>query len=381
MNKFSFIKNILDNEKFNATQKDRFLKLVSDELINSHEVDGQVLKDITLIKEKIGLEDTGNGEVEIKNKFQYPKIHDVRLLVSLMNQFSDNSKALKYTTHSWEYGRFLSYEDFRVKINKEWSLISKELGTLNPRLSAKISNFLFNNKLGQKKNDKYYHAWGDKKLKFGWSSKSLVAYMDDDNLDPFNCPIPEDIKRIEGRYNFLSFEDYVNEFKNEIEIREDNSGLLNLINNLWTDELNYDFNVEGQENTQGVSFFTDVQYLKAVLKIIFKSFKKRPEFPNIICNVDKNFEKNYVELSICQKDSICNRSIKDPKIISPSGGDFSTIIEGLENLADFSVIGKFADSNVYRINYLTSNDNVVNIQKKEENDSCKGFTYLLKFYL
>ena len=56
MNKFSFIKQLLENEKFNVSQKDRFLKLVSNELESSEEIDNNIIRDIQLIKEKIGFE-------------------------------------------------------------------------------------------------------------------------------------------------------------------------------------------------------------------------------------------------------------------------------------------------------------------------------------
>ena len=52
MNKFGFIKQLLENEKFNASQKERFFKLVSKELETAKHIDDQVLEDIRLIKEK-----------------------------------------------------------------------------------------------------------------------------------------------------------------------------------------------------------------------------------------------------------------------------------------------------------------------------------------
>jgi hypothetical protein len=395
-NKFKFIQTLLKNEKFNPTQKERFLKLVSKELESASDIDRQVLEEIRLIKEKIKLIENEKKvcekkipqniiqkkNIEIKDKFQYPRIHNVRLLVSLMNQFSDNSKALKYATHSWEHGKFLSYEDFIVKIIEEWSAISKELKSLNPRLSAKISNFLINNKLGQKKDDKHYHTWGERKLKFGWSSEELKNYMNiDKNKDPFSCPISKDTIALEENNSLILFDNYVTEFKNEIEIREDNSALEKLINNLWERELGFTDFVVNQLDTKGVSFFTDVPYLKSVLKIIFNSFKQRPQFFEINCQVYQNFDLGYLELSISQHGSKCNRSIDDPKIVNPKGGDFSSIINNLKNLADFSVIGEFNDNKIYRINYLSSNKEEKRIERSENFYPGLGFTYLLKFYI
>jgi hypothetical protein len=54
MNKFGFVKQLMENEKFNTNQKERFFKLVSKELESRNEIDNQVLEDIRLIKEKIG---------------------------------------------------------------------------------------------------------------------------------------------------------------------------------------------------------------------------------------------------------------------------------------------------------------------------------------
>jgi hypothetical protein len=384
MNKFNFIKQLLENEKFNTSQKERFFKLVFEELERSSKLDEQVFNEIEEIKVKIKLLNDSScksGKKQLgQSNLKYPKIHNVGSLVRLMNQFSDNSKALKYTTHSWEHGKFKSYEDFMKKIQQEWNGINQELKSLNPRLHGKISNFLFNSKLGEKKDEKYYHVWGDKKLKFGWASNALKIYMQKTDVDPFSCPVPDYIKRIDTKHNLLLFDHYVNEFKNEIEIREDNSALVTMINHLWTDQLTYDFDVV-QQNTEGVSFFTDVPYLKYVLKVVFESFKKRFQFPKIVCRIDENFDKDYIELCISQLDSKCNRSINDPKIVSPNGGDFSTIIKNLNNLADFSVLGEFKDGHIYKVNYLSSDKDVENVVKLDTDYPCVGFTYLLKFYL
>lgn len=400
MNKFEFISHVLENQKMNLVQKERFFKLASKEIGLIKPSNEVLWEEIEKIKLKLGNEDVSallagsdpvdnidelnenqSRQVKDSNSIEFPKIHSAHILVQLMNKFSDNSKALKYTTHSWEHGRFENYSDFIIKIKKEWKEINGELKVLNSRLHAKISNFLFNKNLGhESKDERYYQVWGEKKLKFGWASKALETYMLNADVDPFSCPIPKEIKNLDGKYDLLFFDDYVSEFKNEIEIREDNSALVNLINVLWTDELTYDFNVE-QQNTEGVSFFTDVPYLKSVLILIFKSFKKRIQFSNIVCRIDENFDENHVELCLTQLNSKCNRSIYDPKIISPTGGDLSTLIENLKNLADFSVVGEFKGGGIFKVNYLCSNIGVKNVEKLDKNYPCEGFTYVLKFYL
>lgn len=384
--KIDFINELLSSDKINIEEKKRVIHLTKEELKNFDTDNLDIKNRISNLENRFVKLDDKKIVEEKKQKgsdLKYPLINKAPSLVKLMNHFSDNMKALKYTTHSWEHGKFENYDDFMRKIKVEWNQIKDELKSLNPRLHAKISNFLFNEKLGTKqKENGYYYVWGEKRLKFGWASHALKKFMESNNSDPFACAIPEEIKKLDKEYNLLYFDNYKTEFKNEIEIREDNSGLEMLINNLWTSEIGYDFNVY-QKDIEGKSFFTDVTFIKSTIQLIFKSFKSesRHMFSEIFCKVIENFNENYIELLIMQKNSMCRRSIDDPKIVNPRGGDFSSIIRNLKNLADFSIVSKFNDGNIYRINYLTSNENVEHIEKLEKEYACDGFTYVLKFYV
>jgi hypothetical protein len=55
MNKFEFIKEVLETKKFNSNQKERFIRLVSSEFANLEAKDSEILADIKAIKKKIGL--------------------------------------------------------------------------------------------------------------------------------------------------------------------------------------------------------------------------------------------------------------------------------------------------------------------------------------
>ena len=57
MNKFQFIKDLLDTKKFNPQQKERFFKLVSSELANVGDRDQKIHEDIQLIKDRLGIKD------------------------------------------------------------------------------------------------------------------------------------------------------------------------------------------------------------------------------------------------------------------------------------------------------------------------------------
>ncbi|MCM8763708.1 MAG: hypothetical protein NC927_01305, partial [Candidatus Omnitrophica bacterium] len=164
----------------------------------------------------------GNPEY---NGTEYPIIHNPKETVRLLNFFTQNDKHLKYSTHSWEKGKYNSYDHFMECLKEDWKKINKSLKEISPRLHAKISNFLFNEKLGQKKEKGYNESWGEYKLQFGWSSPQLKTYMDKNpDHDPFTYPIPNEIIKKE-KLELNYFKDYAEVFKNEIEFREDSKNL------------------------------------------------------------------------------------------------------------------------------------------------------------
>lgn len=281
----------------------------------------------------------------------YPDPHNPLYTVKLLNNFSSNDKDLKYTTHSWEFGKFEGYDDFMNKIKKNWKEISEDLKNQNDRLHAKISNFLFNKYLG-KKNDKGYHSWGEKHLKFGWSSPELKEFCNTTKNNPLLCPIPEHIRELDKKWGFTKFDDYVKVFKNEIEFREDSNNLKHLILDKRKEILGYDFKIE-LIDLEGKSFFTDVALFSSTIeKIFLESFKPRPQYPKIKVQL-KKFDNFYL-LSITQLESIVYRDTSDPRIINPTGGTFKDIIKNMKNLADFSIAFRKSDGKFYRINYLVS---------------------------
>lgn len=327
---------------------------------------------------------------KIKSNNLYPILHSPLKTVELLKFFTANEKDLKYSTHSWEEGKYEGYDDYIKKIKTEWDNIY-DLNTnqkfydilkkQSTRLYAKISNFLFNEKLGQKNEKGYYNVWGEKRLKFGWMSHELKIHMEDLGNSPFSCPIPAHIRELDSKYNLLYFKDYADVFKNEIEFREDSNNFKKMILDLWESELSYDFEIKGIGNLVGFSFFTDVNYVKDSLRILLRDlFKTKPEFSQIIIEKISHFEKGgFHIIKITQKDSFVTRDVKDPKFENPTGNLYS-IINNLKNLADYSIVSRFADGKNYRINYLTSLETkfVENITPDEE---VLGFTHEFKFYL
>ena len=384
--KYDFILDLIENKKLTPSQREWVLRLSVKEMKNDGIVFDERLRKIEekLSESNLTKKQAQNSnptpissDANIHSKKENLIIHNPKETVKLLKYFTANDKNLKYSTHSWEFGKFSGYDHFMESIKKEWNEIEKVLRSQNNRLHAKIYSFLFKRNLGEKNEDGFYECWGEKRLKFGWSSSYLKDFMSlGESRDPFNCPIPENIKKIEKEKNLFYFKDYVTIFKNEIEIREDSNALKKTINSLWEDVLSYDFNVK-TEGVEGNQFFIYVAIFREVIKLIFLSFKQRPEFPNITIKAERN-QGNFILIRITQQGSKCRRSIDDPKIISPYGGDLGTITKSMNGLADFSISAVFSDNNKYRVNYLVS-DNMIN--QVERIDFVDGFTYELKFYL
>jgi hypothetical protein len=418
--KGDFMIDLLNSKKLSANDKERILKLSAKEfesnnIETNNEIKGKIeelkkiivdgqktlsLKIDNLVRqdefklkfreiETLIAENNGTNKRTIKddrilprfNSNQYPIYHNPSKTVKLLNNFTDNDKSLKYTSHSWEEGKFKSYDDFMSKIAIEWEDIKNPLKEQSNRLHGKISNFLFNSSLGSKDADGHIYSWGEKRLKFGWASPALKAHMLKEDVSPFSCEIPQEIKKLDKKNELNYFKHYIEEFKNEIECREDTKNLKKIIIDLYEEELGFvDFKVLGIDNLDGFSFFTDVQYLKEALKKVFsKSFQPRKSFGEIIIDRTSNFKNGgYHLIKICQKDSFSKRHPEDGKILNPSGELFD-IINSLRNLADYSIESKFGDEKYYRINFLSSTE--VSFVEEIINNEPKGFTHVFKFYL
>lgn len=373
------IKTEIDTNQVKITLEVYQSPEMNEKLYNSINIPKDTLLPSTIVLPNSNKEMQG-GKI-ILNNF-YPILHTPIKTVELLKYFTANDKDLKYSTHSWEEGKYNSYEEYIEKIRLEWNEIKDELKIQSPRLFAKISNYLFHNKLGQKNDKGYYISWGEKLLKFGWSSPELKIHMNELGNSPFTCPVPNNIKTLDKKHNLHYFKDYAEVFKNEIEFREDSNNFKKMILDLWENELSYDFKINGIEKLVGFSFFTDVPFIKDALRIIFRDmFKGKPEFPHITIEKISVFENGgYHLIKITQTGSFITRDINDTKLISPTGNLYS-VIDHLKNLSDYSIVSKFGDGKNYRINYLASSSKVEFIETLPYDENTLGFTHELKFYL
>ena len=181
MNKFSFIKNILDNEKFNTTQKERFLKLVSKELITSHEIGDEMLNEFIAVVETSSMKNNKKNVVENTEI----EIEENQKIINERNDFS-----------SLPIDENLISKKNEVVINKSQSEIQ----------SKNVNDFNFEDL------PKYYYPVSSYKFLFKYNQnailKSTCHDIDSDELDiikkycntdvyDFNCHLKKIIEAYE----------------------------------------------------------------------------------------------------------------------------------------------------------------------------------------
>jgi len=305
-----------------------------------------------------------------------PVFHKPKELVALLKNFSVNDSALKYTTHSWDAGRdanmFKDLSEFLSIAKSQYSEFSYALKGLSENLNGKIYNFLFNKEIAKS-------GWGDinpkKRIYFGWSSPELLeACKNDISLNPEDFILPEKFQIQRSGKTLQKFKHIIDVFKNEIEVRDENSALLNLILQKHDNYL-ISFSAPKVSNLENKTFYTDIQWLGKALDLIFEGIQKYPQHPVVEYAVNENNNDRLV-LTILHRNSFKNGlSIYDDKL-NLKRGDFSTIKDKLQNLCDWCIESEFAEG-AYRINYLVSdNENPA----YEKIMSAEGFKHILTFY-
>ena len=308
------------------------------------------------------------------------KKHNPKKLVELLSLFTLNNKALKYTTHSWEWGQiedvFNNYDDFLKQVKEEWFNIKKELQIIAPRLQYKIYNFLLNEKLGEKNAKGYIENWGENKIEFGWSSPKLKKWYKDNKKLPFDYELQKKLKKEINGKDIEKFGDIVELFKQEIEVKSDLISLKKIFREVVKKNLGSDFKIIYGEELETVDFYTDVQWLKIGLKQIFEEIKKRTQHSNISIFSTSYTEKKYIEIRIIQEGSSSDRESKEMFERADKKGNISEMKKAFCSLCDWSVESKFKDGS-HRINFLTT-DEVEEVEKLDNEP--KGFTHILRFY-
>ncbi|WP_230150442.1 reverse transcriptase family protein [Pedobacter sp. Bi27] len=312
------------------------------------------------------------------------EIHDPNFVVSVLEKFTSETH-LKYATHYWDtQDRYKNYNVFRKSIMEDVRLFKlRLLPRYNSHLYWKVIHpFLIRDKPDEKKSgEKFEYQWGRHKLKVGLQYPGILEEWMQENpgKSPFSMPIPKELRppfRISGK-SLTYFEDFVDEFKNEIEFRRND--LHYLIKDI-TSSMEFDFDIS-ITNLKGLSFYTDTYQVEQALRIIFNAIRKYPGAPKIIVNGSYDTEAKFIDIDILHIDSFCDRPLNDRKLqLMDKRGDFFTIRKLLNSLCDWSIQSRFRVGNEYTsytIHYLNS----TGAQNPEKSADALGFLHKLRFYL
>jgi len=250
------------------------------------------------------------------------------------------------------------------------------LEELSPNLYKKIYTFL----LETNPDDSY--SWCSKtNINIGWSSLDGLKQWCDDGENPFSFRLSNPVSYKVGfkTNKITTFEEVINLFKQEIEIRENFKNLSTIFINQQK-KLDESFNLDLSTAKLNKQFYTDVEKFSNVLDKIFADMGTRKEYLNIKVSTTE-LEDRSIELKITwviptQLDSSSSRSSKELLERVEEAGDIKEIKESLSNLCDWSVESNYEDES-FRINFLHSN-NVKDIVPLESKP--KGFTHILRFY-
>lgn len=311
---------------------------------------------------------------KVKSLIQDTKNNNPQRLVKLLSNFTID-KPIKYTTHLWDFGNLKasehkSFYGYMNAVKKQFESMKGELKELSPNLYKKIYTFLIDT------NPDENYSWCSKTdINIGWSSLEGLKEHCDSGENPFSFVLPKKIKYKQGfkTTTLSTFEDIINLFKQEIEIRENFKNLSTIFiqqqNKL--DEI-FTLNLESAKLNR--QFYTDVEKFSSVIDKIFSDMGTRKNYPNIEVSTTE-LEDRSIELKITQLDSFGDKKAKE-LLEEINDGDFADIKESLTNLCDWSVQSAFEEES-FRINFLHSN----NIKEIEElKNKPKGFTHILRFY-
>ncbi len=443
-NKITFITELLNSKRIEASQKERLFMLTANELKKSNETDEKILAEIDSIKkrikgfEKIGKNVDADFETEsnfihdnidlseetdfalsrlTKNKnFKFTKpesetsqednlfFHNPKKITAFLNNFRENTD-LKWSSHIWESKeKYSSINDFINGLNNDRkTYLFNDLFNYNLDLYNLIRYFLFDPKSkifdGVPK-----YGWPNlNEVKIGWQTpdcllKDWCKENYDEHINSVNFKFPMEFQlpknltpknKINGKF-ISSFEDVVNLFKNEIQFRDD----------YLYDEIKKkastisDFTFQLDDNLKGVQLYTYTRGFIMAVGRIFEMFKKNELFKDV--RIYSEFGQDCFIIKINQIGSFPTKRIQRRNLKSFIGGDLNIIIGNVFSLCDYSIFSKFKDENGNEINgelVLLSENTKGNREKNKLKSlfttpelisvegNVDGFMHQFKFYL
>ena len=293
-----------------------------------------------------------------------PKIeeeHNPQKLSIFLQKFSSNEK-LKYSNHTWD--STLSYDDFMKDLKKEFDEMSDELEILSPTLYENINKFLFID------DEKYV----------GWSSQIIKEEITKGVL-------PNNIELDTTNQDFKTFIEAIDNFKSLLVIKQSdkNLKLLKRFTKIKKDlQLDIKIDLNNLKKDKIDKFFTDTIRFEKALKLILEDINAQGEETkkDVIIEANTIEDGEIVEIKIIHLDSSSSKTADALKeTINDNGGTFESIYNNLRSVCDWSIETTCQDEGRYRIDYLYPEIDNTKPHCTKIEDSIKGFTHILRFYV
>lgn len=322
----------------------------------------------TLTHERVFKESFSGDKIQYKVQSYEGKIIDIDSnhnpisLSRILKKFSSSEK-LKYSNHTWDTS--LDYDNFMKGLKEGFEEISSDLKLLSSTLYDDINAFLFS---------------ANQDI-IGWSSLIVKEAIQNNKL-------PSSIQL--DNFEFKTFTDAIDNFKSLFVVKQNDRKLKLLkkftkIRKELKEEslLEIKLNLDDLKENKIDKFFTDAQRLEKALKLILidinENLKENTKEVIIEANVK---EESIVELKIihvASKNSTSADVLKET--INKNGGNFKSIYDNLISVCDWSIDTICSDGKRYKIDYLypeLKNNEPICTQI---DDTPKGFTHILRFYI
>lgn len=393
--KLTFITELLNSKKIEASQKERLFILTANELKKNNETDKKILAEIEAIKKQIAnvnerkevVLENENIQLDglINSDYMSPK--DLKDFLIEYNQ----NYVLKYTCHLIDGDALVNINSLtktsEYNFEKHLKLIKNEFFNLREKYKTKINNYilaLFGEYLNNYIKGDKEKGWSSDNIKITWSSEELIAWA---SLNPGICPNP-DPTLDSNPFNFQpfrinnqltrvqNFNDIVLHFKSLFHIRRDNSlkAAIDLVNNNYFLDIN---EIDCSDIRENIEFFTDIDKVKQAYKKIIEMCN---EFHNNInpavkpvFSLSLKEENDTIIFSILHKNSVFGKTSKNT--VSREGEKITKLRKLINGVCDMYLKADFGNDDYAEINLW-------NGVKKDRNkiEAFEGVQFDLIFY-
>ena len=379
MNKFDFIKKLLENEKLNISQKERLIKLVTNELLVSTKLDEQILRDLNLIKDKIGL------NYSTSKKYKNPIY-----LYNFLTDFNQDP-VLRYTCHEIDDEDHLNI--ILEKCNTQSYEYSEHIKVIHKAYKELTYKYYDKNILGNIKSlmgtylgtYKRHEVWSEN-IPIKWTSQELESWCEQNKG---KVPSPGSDRFQNERFRFTtielkngdsitSFSELVIYFKNLFHIKEANP-LNTIIENEiflnFNDNQKYIFEFDDNFSTS-IELFTYTETLIQAFRSIVNMSAKYHENDILRIKLFFNYDDNQKkEFKIVIKNSdIFGKDTSGFRL----GDQLNLLIDKkINGLCDLYIKAKFNDKNTVGILNVWDGKPIKFI---ESNNEIEGVEFILKMH-